>query len=281
LIVTADDFGLHESVNEAVEQAHRAGTLNAASLMVAGPAAQDAVRRAHQLPSLRVGLHVVLADGLATLDPELIPAIAGPDGRMSSEMFHKAVRMFAVPSARRQVEAEIRAQFAAFARTGLKLDHVNAHKHFHVHPTIFNALLQVGRDYGLPPMRVPDEPFRFATRTGGSLAGVTNRLIFPWIAYMKRRLRSARIFHNDHLFGITGSGAMNEARLLDILHRLPPGVSEIYLHPAIESGSVIAASMSQYRHSEELAALLSLRVREALRAIAVRGGYQDVRKPGI
>jgi hypothetical protein len=98
---------------------------------------------------------------------------------------------------------------------------------------------------------------------------------------MKRRLRSARVFHNDHLFGITGSGAMNEARLLDILHRLPPGVSEIYLHPAIESGSVIAASMSQYRHSEELAALLSLRVREALRAIAVRGGYQDARKPGM
>jgi predicted glycoside hydrolase/deacetylase ChbG (UPF0249 family) len=34
---TADDFGLTQSVNEAVERAHRAGKLHAASLMVAGP----------------------------------------------------------------------------------------------------------------------------------------------------------------------------------------------------------------------------------------------------
>ena len=36
LIVTADDFGVAEAVNEAVEQAHRHGILTAASLMVAG-----------------------------------------------------------------------------------------------------------------------------------------------------------------------------------------------------------------------------------------------------
>jgi predicted glycoside hydrolase/deacetylase ChbG (UPF0249 family) len=46
LIVTADDFGLAPEVNEAVEAAHRDGVLTAASLMVAGPAAADAVARA-------------------------------------------------------------------------------------------------------------------------------------------------------------------------------------------------------------------------------------------
>jgi hopanoid biosynthesis associated protein HpnK len=265
LIVTADDFGLHDSVNEAVELAHRAGTLNAASLMVGAPAATDAVRRARQLPGLRVGLHLVLADGWSLLDGE----------RMSGEMLITAVRMFSMPAARRRLEAETRAQFAAFARTGLKLDHVNAHKHFHIHPTIFGVLLKVGRDYGTPPMRLPDEPFWFAAR-GGPMSGAANRLIFPWIAFMRHRLRKDRIFHNDHLFGIAGSGGMNENRLLDILRRLPPGLSEIYLHPATRSGSVIAESMSQYRHADELAALLSPRVRTALGAIEVRGGYQDV-----
>jgi len=266
LIVTADDFGLHDSVNDAVEQAHRAGTLDAASLMVTAPAAEDAIRRARHLHNLRVGLHVVLADGWSALD-----------GRhMNGDMFLKAVRMFAVPSARRQLEAEIRAQFTAFARTGLKLDHVNAHKHFHVHPTIFNILLRVGRDYGMPPMRVPAEPFWIAAHDGGALPGMSNRLLLPWIAYMKRRLRAAKVSHNDHLFGIAASGAMSEARLLDILKRLPPGISEIYLHPATTSGGSIAASMSEYRHSEELAALLSPCVRAALHEVGVRGGYQDV-----
>lgn len=63
LIITADDFGLHGGVNEAVELAHRDGVLNAASLMVGASAAADAVARARRLPRLRVGLHVVLADG--------------------------------------------------------------------------------------------------------------------------------------------------------------------------------------------------------------------------
>jgi len=50
LIVTADDFGAAVEVNEAVERAHRDGILSAASLMVAGVAAGDAVQIAPQHP---------------------------------------------------------------------------------------------------------------------------------------------------------------------------------------------------------------------------------------
>src|SRR5271154_1203407 len=98
LIVTADDFGLNEAVNEAVEQASRAGVLTAASLMVAAPGAADAIRRARKLPNLRVGLHLVLADGRAALAPELIPDLTDEAGDMSSRMFVNGVRFFALPA---------------------------------------------------------------------------------------------------------------------------------------------------------------------------------------
>src|SRR3984885_904768 len=136
LIVTAADFGLHEAVNQAIERESRDGILTAASLMVGAPAAADAVRRARKLPHLRVGLHLVLADGRAVLPPESIPSLVDQTGYMNSRMFVNGVRFFALPGVRRQLEAEIRAQFAAFARTGLTLDHVNVHKHFHLHPTL-------------------------------------------------------------------------------------------------------------------------------------------------
>jgi hopanoid biosynthesis associated protein HpnK len=276
LIITADDFGLHEAVNEAVEQASRAGVLTAASLMVGAPGAADAIRRARKLPRLRVGLHLVLADGHAMLSPELIPGLADRTGHMDSRMFVNGVRFFAFPSVRRQLEAEIRAQFAAFARTGLALDHVNVHKHFHLHPTLLGMLLRIGREYGLSAVRVPDEPFWFAARSGTALTGAGAALLTPWIALMKRRLRIARIFHNDGIFGIAASGAMDEAKLLAILERLPPGVTEIYLHPATESGSAIAASMNAYRHADELAALLSPRVRTVIDEAGIgHGGFSD------
>jgi hopanoid biosynthesis associated protein HpnK len=277
LIVTADDFGLHDAVNEAVEQASRAGVLTAASLMVAAPAAADAVRRAHQLPHLRVGLHLVLADGRPMLAPDLIPGLADHAGRLNSRMFVNGVRFFALPGIRRQLEAEIRAQFAAFARTGLALDHVNVHKHFHLHPTLLEMLLRIGRDYGVSAVRVPDEPLWFAARGGNWFSGANAVLLGPWIALMKRRLRIAKMLHNDRLFGVAASGAMDETKLLAILSRLPPGVTEIYLHPAVESGPAIAASMSKYRHTDELAALLSPRVRAAIAAGGFgHGGYADL-----
>jgi hopanoid biosynthesis associated protein HpnK len=275
LIVTADDFGLHEAVNEAVEQASEAGVLTAASLMVAAPAAADAVRRARRLPRLRVGLHLVLADGSAMLTPDLIPDLADRACRMNSRMFVNGVRFFAFPGVRRQLEAEIRAQFSAFARTGLTLDHVNVHKHFHLHPTLLEMLLRVGREYGVTAVRVPDEPLWFAAR-GGHFSSANAALLVPWIALMKRRLRRAQVPYNDRIFGVAASGAMDEAKLLEIIERLRPGVTEIYLHPATESGSAIAASMSQYRHAEELAALLSPRVRGAIAAAGIaHGGFAD------
>jgi hopanoid biosynthesis associated protein HpnK len=277
LIVTADDFGLHESVNDAVEQATRDGVLTAASLMIGAPAAADAIRRARSLPALRVGLHVVLADGRALLAPSLVPGLADGSGHMDGRMFARGVRYFALPSVRRQLEAEIRAQFAAFARTGLRLDHVNVHKHFHLHPTILDMLLCIGRDYGRPAVRLPAEPAWFAGRGAGWSARARGSLLTPWIALMKSRLRAARVAHNDQLFGIAGSGAMDEAALLAVLARLPAGVSEIYLHPATESGSAVGPSMGAYRHREELRALLSPRVRAAMEASgAGRGGYGDL-----
>jgi hopanoid biosynthesis associated protein HpnK len=281
LIVTADDFGLHPLVNEGIEQASRSGVLTAASLMVGAPAVDDAVRRARRLPALRVGLHVVLADGWATLAPGEIPALVDRDGHMNARMFERGVRFFAVPGIRRQLEAEIRSQFSAFARTGLRMDHVNAHKHFHLHPTLLSLLIRIGRDYGMAAMRVPDEPLWFASQGGlGSVAGAL--LLTPWIVLLKQRLKRAQLLHNDHLFGMAASGAMDETTVLAILARLPPGLTEIYCHPATQSGSNVSSSMPEYRHADELAALTSPRVRAALAAQAVTlGGYADAERAGF
>lgn len=267
LIVTADDFGIHEAVNEAVSQATRAGVLTAASLMVGAPAAEDAIRRARELPQLRVGLHLVLADGFAVLPREQIPDLVDLDGRFGSGMWLDGVRYFALPSLRRQLEAEIRAQFAAFARTGLVLDHVNAHKHFHLHPTLLRIILRVGREFGMTAVRVPREPLWYSS---------ANAFLLPWVGLMKARLRAGGVACNDQVFGIAGTGRLDEGALLDILAKLPAGVTEIYLHPAVDTKTPIASTMSEYRHSAELAALLSPRVAAALAATgAARGGYRD------
>jgi hopanoid biosynthesis associated protein HpnK len=267
VIVSADDFGLSEAVNEGVERAHRDGVLTSASLMVAGDAAEDAVRRARRLPGLRVGLHLVAIEGRAVLPPAAIPALVDAQGWFGSNQVRLGLNYFFRPLVRRQLAAEIAAQFAAFAATGLTLAHADAHKHMHLHPTVGALLLREGARHGLPRVRVPMEPAAVLAACG-TRVGPGARALAAWTRLLRWQVRRAGMQASDAVFGIAWSGAMTEARVLALLARLPEGESEIYFHPAARRDAALDRLMPGYRHEEELAALLSPAVREALRRCA-------------
>ncbi len=278
LVVTADDFGLHAAVNLAVEIGSRSGSLSAASLMMGAPDTEDAVNRARDLPALRVGLHLTLVDGWSVLPQQSIPALVGADRKFGNQMFRDGVRFFAQRHVREQLRAEMRAQFEAFAATGLDFDHVNAHKHFHLHPTILSILMDLAREFGVQSVRVPVEPLSYSVRAsamGGAAFG--NLASRPMIGLMRRRLKNRGLHCADHVFGTTRSGAMDESALLDIIRSLKPGTTEIYLHPAVPSATVISKSMREYRHVDEFAALVSPRVISALSDPSIKmTGYREL-----
>ncbi len=273
LIVTADDFGAAVEVNEAVEQGHREGILTAASLMVSAPAAADAVARAKTMPRLRVGLHLVLVEGRPTLPAASVPDLVDADGLFRTGMAAAGVRMFFLPRVRRQLEAEIEAQFDAFRATGLALDHVNTHKHFHLHPTIAATILRVGKRYGLRAIRVPLEPQDILLKVEPGAKIASAFVTAPWAIVSRARFRAAGLCVPDSVFGLAWSGAMTSARVLGLIDNLPDGLTEIYLHPAT---GPFPGSAPGYRYAEELAALVAPRVVQASRNSAVaRGGFAD------
>ena len=257
LVVTADDFGNDIAVNEAVEIAHRDGVLTAASLMVGAPAAADAVARARRLPDLGVGLHLVLVDGTPVLPPDQVPGLVDGNGRFRDNMALAGAAMFFLPAVRRQLAAEIAAQFAAFAATGLYLDHVNAHKHFHLHPTIAGLIATIGARYGLCAVRAPLEP------------GAPS-LTDPWARLVAARFRRRGIAVPGAVFGLQHSGAMTAERLSAAIRALPDGLSEIYLHPATRDD--YPGHGPAYRHRAELAALLDPAIGAQVAAAGVRSG---------
>jgi chitin disaccharide deacetylase len=252
---SADDFGLTPGVNEAVERAHRDGILDQASLMVAGPAAEDAIRRARALPSLRVGLHLVVVEGPAVSPPADIPGLVDVSGQFPSGQARLGLRYFFRPSVRRQLAHEIRAQFVAFAATGLTLDHANAHKHMHLHPTVGRLMIGIGREVGLRSVRIPAEPPP-TIRLLGTRTGIGDRALYAWTRLLRHQARSAGMIVNDHCFGLAWSGHMTHDRVGRLLKHLPDGHSEIYFHPATERDAVLTRLMPDYEHEAEFAALL-------------------------
>ncbi len=264
LIVTADDFGASTAVNAAVEQAHTDGILTAASLMVAGEAAEDAIIRARHMPTLGVGLHLVLVEGRPVLPVKDIPDLVDAAGRFRTNMALAGANFFFRRHVRAQLAAEIEAQFAAFHATGLPLDHVNAHKHFHLHPTIAGLILSIGRRYGVAAARAPVEPLDLLAMVEPVSRPFSNRIAAPYARSVARRFRNAGLAVPDRVLGLAWSGHMTRERVAGLIANLPPGLTELYCHPATDDA--YPGSAPGYAYRAELAALLDPAIKASLAA---------------
>src|SRR5207248_2157932 len=148
VLFNADDFGARPDVNRAIIRANREGVLTSASLMVNEPAAGEAIRLAKENPDLAVGLHLTLSDGRSALSAAGFPkspAIAG------------IISYFR----RRELRAEIVAQFDRFAQSGLAFSHVDGHQHLHLHPVIWDEMVRQCESHGVRCVRIPSEELRF------------------------------------------------------------------------------------------------------------------------
>jgi chitin disaccharide deacetylase len=268
LIVNADDFGLSTSVNRAVIQAHHDGILTSASLMVNADAFDEAVEFAKQNPKLGVGLHLTLCCGRSTLSAEEIPDLLGPRCRAAphdpqvvrhpifrTSAVAAGVKYFFSSAALSQLRNEIAAQFEKFERTGLKLEHLNGHLHFHLHPTIFSILQSEIVQRRVRAVRFMHDPLRIDWPLGrGRIAyRLSHALIFRLLSRRTRSFLSREnVRHTSLVFGLLEDGRISEEYILKLLPTLPSGDSELYSHP----------SLHDFKH--EYDALVSPRVRKAV-----------------
>jgi len=270
LIVSGDDFGAAPEVNAAVLRAHREGILTSASLMVNAEAAAAAVAAAREHRRLAVGLHLVLVQGRPVSPPESVPMLIGRRGAFGEQPVTSGFRYAWVRCSRigrRQLEREIEAQLAAFERTGLPLAHVDGHCNMHLHPMVLPLLVRCASRFGIRAVRLPREDLGPALRHDRRFAGrkTVEQVVFRALGWLARpALRRAGIRCADRVYGMHQTGHVTEAYLLELLPRLPVGVSEVYCHPAERQPPALARYQTGYEHERELAALLSPRVRAAL-----------------
>jgi hopanoid biosynthesis associated protein HpnK len=266
LIISADDFGMSPSVNAAILAAHDEGVLTNCGLMVAGAAAAEAVAAARERPLLGVGLHLTLVCGRPLMPPAKIPRLVGPDGSFPANPAVAGLRLALDPAARADLRAEIEAQFAAFAATGLPLSHWDGHLHFHLHPAVFAIAAEVAARHGGRRVRLPRDDFRRHRAAVGACGWTAAPLasVFALLLRGARRVARRRGFcWPERVYGFFQTGRIDERYVLDLLPAVPPGVSELYLHPDIGPGPT-------GNGPRELAVLGSVAVRAALERAGIR-----------
>jgi hopanoid biosynthesis associated protein HpnK len=273
LIVNADDFGLCSGANRAIIQAYRNGILTSASLMLGGQACSEAVALAKENPGLQVGLHLTLLQGRAVVEHPKFPSITDHSGHFNNDPVMTGMRFFFIKSLAKQIRAEIVGQIEAFLATGLSLSHIDGHLNIHMHPTVFDILIELMPQYGITSFRLSRERLNVELRLDPRrrFGKVVDAYIFAKLADRCRPvLDQLGISYSTEVKGLLNSGAMTEEYLLKTIDQLQDGVTEIYFHPGCHPDPELTKWMPGYRHEDELAALTSQRVRDTLRQRDIR-----------
>src|SRR5437667_121772 len=231
-------------------------------------AARPAGARRHPPPARRPRRHRRAARRAGGDGAGPTAARAAPDDRRPRGTARRLVGT-AGPA---QLWREIEAQLAAFAATGLRLAHLDGHLNMHLHPMVLPILLELAPRYGIRAMRLSREDLGAALRYDRSHVPrkLAEGVVFHALAaYAAPRLRAAGIATADRVCGMHQTGHVDERYLLALLAALPPGVSEVYCHPAEGVAPAMAPYQMGYDRAGELAALTSARVREAVHAAGV------------
>ena len=262
LVINADDLGFAPGVNRGIIDAHDAGTLSSASMMVNTPAFEEGVALARaRRPRLGVGLHLNLVAGRPLTD-----AVSLTNARTGA--FHSLGELTRRALAGRvradEVRCECDAQLRALAAAGISPTHLDSHRHAHVLPGVLPAVAASAYDAGLHWVRRPLDRLSFDQPAASA------KMLVLHAAWRRAlvdvdRAHLPLLARAPHFRGIALQGASDvEARLLALLDRLPEGTTELMMHPGYDDPTLTALDPYRHEREREVAALRSGAVRARL-----------------
>jgi predicted glycoside hydrolase/deacetylase ChbG (UPF0249 family) len=218
LIVNCDDLGLSHAVNVGVYQALRNGIATSATLMVPCPWSREAAARYR---GEDVGVHLTLNAeydlyrwGPITHAPSLLDGDGGFPRTLDDVWDHADLD---------EVRRELRAQIERAIYWGFDVSHLDSHMGaLQLRPEFFDIYLDLAVDFRLP------------IRLSG--ASTERTIGFPF----RQLAADEGVLFPDHFVRVRGIGARRavERALTD----LKPGVTEIYVHPAVDSEELRAST---------------------------------------
>jgi len=234
LIVNADDFGLTAGVNRAIAELHEAGLLTSATLMTRAGATDEAIAMARARTTLGVGCHIVLADGEPMLPASEIGSLVDKQtGHFPASLPRFVRRLLTRRIHAAEIEAEARAQIKFLQSKGVRLTHIDTHKHTHMFPTVLRAVLRAGRACGIGAVRNPFEPaWAIAATRCAPWVRVAEVSALKWLEPVCRRIiKEEGFLTTDGTIAMAGTGVLNPVVVREMLNAATHGTWELVTHP--------------------------------------------------
>ncbi len=240
LILNADDFGLTPGVNQSIVELCRAGALTSATLMATSNRFSAAAAEAMDHPALGVGCHVVLVDGKPALPAKDIPGLAQPSGEFRPTLGSFVADLMRGGIPEPEIEAEAIAQIRRLQAAGVRVTHLDTHKHTHMFPRVLRPLLRAALQCGVAAVRNPFEAQWAISAT--SKASLKRRLQVKLLRTQRREflrlVREAGLATTDGAIGVAATGILDAPTLHALLEAMPKGVWELVCHPGYSDAAL-------------------------------------------
>lgn len=262
--MNADDFGMTRGINRAIVEAAEKGIVTSTTLMATARAFKDAVgQTARLVPRASIGCHVILLDGTPVLPAAKVSSLLQlsrdqnvPEFRVKLGDFARAALSGKLDP--KQVEAEAGAQLDRLQDAGIRISHVDCHKHAHMFPAVLEPLLQAAKSRGVPAIRNPFGRL-FPLRLGRILRhpemwrrvaelGFLSR----FAGNFKREVESYGLHTTDGSVGVLGTGCLDLELFLATVENLPEGTWEFVCHPGYNDAELdqVRTRLRQSREQE-------------------------------
>lgn len=238
LITNSDDFGMNESITDAIIDTHLNGIMTSTTLMVNMPGFDYAVKKAKENTTLGVGIHFNLTEGKPVSSPNLIPDLLDENGLFKINAIQRK-NLLAGKEIYKQAYIELKAQLEKMFESGIVPTHFDSHHHITGVPMAFKASVDVANEFSIEKARITNIDFRYANKYNGSILTKFKRevlnspkaIVHKW---NKSKLRSDGFKTPDTKILPTRVLPLQHdevEQFIQALTMLKPGVTEISFHP--------------------------------------------------
>ncbi len=262
LIVSADDFGLSESIDNGILKACEEGIVTSVHVIPSGAAYFGAAASLKTAALKEIGAHLALTETAPVTELSRIPTLVGPDGNFHKSYTGLFAHLLLKRIDRAQIYLELKNQLDRLKATGIPITNLSSHQHVHIFPDILEIFIRLAKEYGIPSIRYLGKdkflpPFR--------ISKVYKKIILGYFNPKdKRLLEESGLSYTDNFLGFLDSGQINEDILIRMLNKLPDGTTELVTHPGFISAEVLYKCVFHKNCETDLAALTSRRVKQAI-----------------